>query len=295
MNSIKTFVLLLALTVLFLFIGQSIGGRDGLVSAFIFVGIMNFIAYWFSDKIVLAMYGAKEVKPEQSPELFSIVDSLTKSANLPMPKVYIIPIETPNAFATGRDPKHAAVAVTEGILRLLSREELSGVLAHELSHVKNRDTLIQVVAATIAGAIMMLARIAQYAAIFGGGGDRRDRDNNGGGLGLLLVAIIAPLAAIIIQMAISRTREYHADAGGAKICGKPLSLAQALKKLEEYGKRIPMLNSNPSTAHLFIVNPLSGKAFLNLFSTHPPISERVRRLENIATEISGYKIPKIIY
>lgn len=292
MNRFKTFMLLFALTLLFMAIGQWLGGYQGLITAFLFAGIMNFVAFWFSDKIVLAMYGAKEIKREENPQLYEIVETLTRNAKLPMPKIYRMAIETPNAFATGRDPAHAAVAVTDGIVKALSRDELAGVIAHELSHIKNRDTLISVIAATIAGAIMMIANMARWAAIFGG---RSDDDDNGGAIGFLLMVIVAPLAAMLIQMAISRTREYQADASGADISGKPLALAGALRKLEEYSKRVPFFGANPSTSHLFIVNPLRGGGVIGLFSTHPPITERIKRLEQIAQEKSPYKVPKIIY
>ncbi len=285
---------MLGLTLLFLFIGQSIGGRQGLISAFLFAIVMNFITYWFSDKIVLMMYGGRQVSREQMPEVYALLEELTAEAKLPMPKVYLLPMEIPNAFATGRDPSHASVAVTKGTLELLDREELKGVLAHELSHIKNRDILIATIAATIAGAIMMLARMAQYATIFAGG-NRDDREGGSNPLGLLLLTILAPLAAIIIQMAISRTREYQADQTGGKISRNPLSLARALEKLDSYTRKIPLVNANPTMAHLFIVNPLRGGGIFTLFSTHPPIKERIKRLEKLAQEMSGYKIPKIIY
>jgi heat shock protein HtpX len=240
------------------------------------------------------MYGGRQVSREQMPEVYALLEELTTEAKLPMPKVYLLPMEIPNAFATGRNPSHASVAVTKGILELLDRGELKGVLAHELSHIKNRDILIATIAATIAGAIMMLARMAQYAAIFAGR-DRDDREGGGNPLGLLFLTILAPLAAIIIQMAISRTREYQADQSGGKISRNPLSLARALEKLDSYTRKMPLVNANPTTAHLFIVNPLRGGGIFTLFSTHPPIKERVKRLEELAQEMSGYKIPKIIY
>lgn len=280
----KTFLLMLGLTLLFLFIGQSIGGKQGLVTAFIFALGMNFITYWFSDKIVLMMYGGRQVTREQLPEVYALLDELTVSAGIPMPKVYLLPLAAPNAFATGRNPSHASVAVTKGILEILDREELKGVLAHELGHVKNRDILIATVAATIAGTIMMLARMAQYAAFFGGR-NRDDREGGGNVLALLFLTIIAPLAAIIIQMAISRTREYQADQTGGRISHNPLSLARALEKLDVYARKIPLVNAQPTTAHLFIVNPLRGGGILTLFSTHPPIKERINRLEKLAQEI----------
>lgn len=280
MNSLKTVILLGLLTGLLMFLGGLFGGKSGVTIAFLFAVVMNFGAYWFSDKIVLSMYHAKEVTENEAPWLYNLVRNLTMRANLPMPRVYIIPSETPNAFATGRNEKHAAVAVTEGILRLLDREELEGVLAHELTHIKNRDILISSIAATIAGAIMMLANMAQWAAIFGGTRSDDDEGGAGGIIGLLVMAILAPIAATLIQMAISRSREYMADEGGAKISGKPYALANALEKLAR-GKEIMPMDANPSTAHMFIVNPLSGRALMNLFSTHPPIEERIARLRQM--------------
>ncbi len=277
MNTFKTTMLLALLTVLLVFAGGAIGGQSGMLIALLMAGVMNFVSYWFSDRIVLAMYGAKEVTEAESPEFYGIVRQLAERAGLPMPRVYVIPSDTPNAFATGRNPKHAAVAATSGIMRILSREELMGVMAHELAHVKHRDILISTIAATVAGAITYLAHMAQWAAIFGGG---RDRDDEGGGmLGMLVMAIVAPLAALLIQMAISRSREYVADTGGAEISGNPLYLAGALKKLEIANQRLPMEQATPATAHMFIVNPLTGGGLKSLFSTHPPIEERVRRLE----------------
>lgn len=276
MNTLRTTVLLGALTGMLLLIGGLIGGKGGVVIAFVFALIMNFGAYWFSDRIVLSMYSAQEVTEDQAPELYAMVKSLALRAGLPMPRVYIIPEETPNAFATGRNEKHAVVAVTEGILRILNRDELEGVLAHELTHIKNKDILVGSIAATLAGAVVMLANMAQWAAIFGGAS--RDDDEGGGGvIGLILMAILAPIAATIIQMAISRSREYMADEGGARISGKPYGLAGALEKLSRASQVMPM-DANPSSAHLFIVNPLSGRALMNLFSTHPPIEERIARL-----------------
>jgi heat shock protein HtpX len=278
-NTFKTTILLGALTGLLMLIGGYFGGRGGVFIAFIFAIVMNFGAYWFSDKLILKMYNAQEVTETQARELYAMVRGLAMRASLPMPKVYIIPEETPNAFATGRDEEHAVVAVTEGILRILSPDELEGVLAHELTHIKNRDMLIGSIAATLAGAIMMLANMAQWAAIFGG--VSRDDDEGGGGIiGLILMAILAPLAATLIQMAISRSREYLADEGGAKVSGKPYGLASALEKLGRASHAVPM-DANPSTAHMFIVNPLSGRALMNLFSTHPPIEERVSRLRGM--------------
>lgn len=278
MNSLKTAVLLGALTGLLVLIGGYVGGQNGMLIAFLFAMGMNFFSYWFSDKIVLRMYRAQEVTPQQAPELHRMVQDLAMKAGLPMPRVYIIPGDTPNAFATGRNEKHAVVAVTEGILRILSREELEGVIGHELSHIKNRDILIGSIAATIAGAITMLANMAQWAAIFGGA--RGDDDEGGGMIGMLAMAILAPVAAMLIQMAISRSREYLADDGGARVSGKPWALASALEKLQAASRAIPM-NANPSTAHIFTVSPLSGRSFASLFSTHPPIEERIARLRSM--------------
>ena len=279
MNTIKTGLLLGALTGLLMLIGGWFGGQNGVVIAFFFAVVMNFGSYWFSDKIVLAMYHARAVSEGEAPELYAMVKDLALRASMPMPRVYIIPEETPNAFATGRNENHAVVAVTEGILRILGRDELEGVIAHELTHIRNRDILIGSIAATLAGAIVMLAHMAQWAAMFGGG---RDDDEGGGSniVGLILMAILAPIAATLIQMAISRSREYLADAGGAKISGKPYGLAGALEKLSRASQAIPM-NANPSTAHMFIVNPLTGRSLMNLFSTHPPIEERIARLRSM--------------
>ncbi|MEI6609589.1 MAG: zinc metalloprotease HtpX [Deltaproteobacteria bacterium] len=279
-NTVKTALLLGALTGLLMLVGGLIGGKGGVYIAFIFAVILNFGSYWFSDKLVLKMYKAQEVSESSAPDLHAIVRNLAMKASLPMPRVFIIPEETPNAFATGRNENHAVVAVTEGIMRILSKEELEGVIAHELSHIKNKDMLISSIAATIAGAISMLATMAQWAAIFGGG--RSSDDDNGGGgiIGLIAMAIFAPLAAAVIQMAISRSREYLADAGGASITKNPYGLASALEKLTKASQIIPM-DAKPSTAHLFIVNPLSGKAFMNLFSTHPPLEERIARLRSM--------------
>jgi heat shock protein HtpX len=278
-NTIKTALLLGALTGLLMLIGGLIGGKGGVYIAFIFAVILNFGSYWFSDKIVLKMYKAQEVSESSAPDLYHIVRNLAMRANLPMPRVFIIPEETPNAFATGRNEKHAVVAVTEGIMKILTKEEMEGVIAHELSHIKNKDMLISSIAATIAGAISMLATMAQWAAIFGGGRNS-DEDSGGGIIGLIAMAIFAPLAAAVIQMAISRSREYLADAGGATITKNPYGLASALEKLTQASQVIPM-DAKPSTAHLFIVNPLSGKAFMNLFSTHPPLEERIARLRSM--------------
>jgi len=278
MNTLKTGLLLGALTGLFMLIGGLFGGQQGVVIAFLFAVVMNFGSYWFSDRLVLRMYKAQPVSEEQAPELHAMVKNLALKASLPMPSVYIVPGDTPNAFATGRDENHAVVAVTEGLLRILSRDELEGVIPHELSHIKNRDMLVGSIAATLAGAIVMLANMAQWAALFGGG---RDEEEGGSGiLGLILMAILAPLAAMIIQMSISRSREYLADEGGARVSGKPYSLAGALEKLSRASRAIPM-EANPSTAHLFIVNPLTGRSLMNLFSTHPPIEERIARLRSM--------------
>jgi len=279
MNTLKTGLLLGALTGLLMLIGGFFGGQHGVVLAFIFAMILNFGSYWFSDRIVLSMYHAQPVTEAEAPELYNVVRQLALKASLPMPRVYVIPEDTPNAFATGRDERHAVVAVTAGILRILNRDELEGVLSHELTHIKHRDILIGSIAATLAGAIVMLANMAQWAAMFGGGS--RDDDEGGGGIvGLILMAILAPIGATIIQMAISRSREYLADDGGAKISGKPYGLASALEKLARASQAIPM-DANPSTAHMFIVNPLTGRSLLNLFSTHPPIEERIARLRSM--------------
>jgi heat shock protein HtpX len=278
MNSLKTALLLGALTGLLILIGGYFGGKQGMVIAFVFAMVMNLGSYWFSDKIVLRMYRAQEVTEQQAPELYRIVQDLSMKAGLPMPKVYIVPSDTPNAFATGRNEKHAVVAVTEGILKMLNRDELEGVLSHELSHIKNKDILIGAIAATIAGAITMLANMAQWAAIFGG--SRGSDEEGGSGIGLIFMAILAPIAAMIIQMAISRSREYLADDGGARVSGKPYGLASALEKLARGSVAIPM-DANPSTAHIFTVSPLSGRSFMTLFSTHPPIEERIARLRQM--------------
>ncbi len=276
-NSFRTALLLGLLTGIILGIGQLFGGSQGLVIAFVFAALMNFGSYWFSDKIVLAMYQAREVGMDDAPEFYRIVQNLTLRAQLPMPRLYVIPSDSPNAFATGRDPQHAAVAVTEGILRIMNREELEGVIAHELSHVKNRDILIGSVAATLAGVIMMLANMARWAAIFGVGRSDRDDEGGGGVLGLILMSVLAPIAAVMIQMAISRSREFLADATGAKIAGNPLGLASALAKLARASEMVP-LEARPETAHMFIVSPLTGGSFMSLFSTHPPVEERIARL-----------------
>ena len=281
MNQFKTFFLMLVLTVLFILVGTAIGGKSGAIYAFIFAALMNFFSYWFSHKIVLRMYGAKEVSQSEAPELYGIVAELTSKASLPMPKVYMMENDTPNAFATGRNPEHAAVAVTTGILRILSRDELMGVIGHELSHILHRDILISTIAATMAGAISILASMARWGAMFGGFRSDDEEGGRGGNiLVVLLVSIFASIAAMLIQLAISRSREYMADEGGAHL-SHPLSLAKALGKLEVAAQRIPM-EANPSTAHMFIVNPLRGGGVLSLFSTHPPIEERIARLEEMA-------------
>ena len=280
MNALKTGILLAALTMLIVWVGGHFGGTSGMIWAFGFALIMNTVSYWYSDKIVLAMYRAQPIGEADSPGLYSMVRGLTAEAGIPMPKLYIVPGQMPNAFATGRNPHNAAVAVTEGLMRILDRNEVEGVIAHELAHVKNRDILISTIAATLAGAIMMFSYIARWGMILGGyGGSRSGRD--GGGFGFLIAMIVAPIAALMIQMAISRSREYQADATGAGISGKPLGLANALVKLESASKQVPS-QANPSTAHMFIVNPLHGGGLMSLFSTHPPIPERVKRLEAIA-------------
>jgi len=270
MNNLKTFLLLTLLTLLAIGVGDYFGGQNGMVLGFLFAGITNFVAYFFSDKIALAMYRAQPVTREDLPRIYSVVERLTQKTNLPMPKLYVIPTDSPNAFATGRNPRHASVAVTEGILRLLTDDELEGVLAHELGHVRNRDILTSSIAATLAGAITMLARMGMW---FGLGGDRDDRDRGGG----ILMLILAPFAAMLIQLWVSRTREYEADATGAGITHNPEALARALQKLDAYSRRVPMVAS-PSTAHLFIIQPLTAASVGNLFSTHPPIAKRIERL-----------------
>ncbi len=276
-NISKTGFLLIVLTLILIYLGKLIGGGMGMQMALGLAIIMNLVTYWFSDKIVLAMYRAKQVGQTEVPELYRTVADLAQQANLPMPKLYIMDTPTPNAFATGRNPHHAAVAVTEGILHLLNKEELKGVLAHELAHVKNRDILISSIVAVIAGTISMIADMARWASIFGG---FRDEDNRSNPIAFLAMAIIAPLAAFMIQMAISRTREYEADSSGAQICGNPMVLANALRKLHKGVQQIPMA-VNPSTAHMFIVSPLTGGGLLTLFSTHPPIEKRIERLERM--------------
>jgi heat shock protein HtpX len=278
MNTIKTMALMVGLTVLLVAVG-GLWGRNGMMLFFVIAMVMNLVNYWFSDKIVLAMYGAKEVTDKEAPVLYSVTRELASRGQMPMPKVYLIPSGGLNAFATGRNPKHAAVAATEGLVQALSREELTGVMAHELSHVQNRDILIGTIAAAIAGAISMIANIAQWGMIFGGFGGRRD-DDRGGGLGALLMIIVAPIAALLIQMAISRSREYQADASGARLCGNPRALASALRKLQMGTVRAPM-QASPATAHMFIVNPLRGGGITSWFSTHPPMEDRIARLESM--------------
>ncbi len=276
-NWLKTTVLLAVLTGLLLWIGEMLGGQQGMVMALLFAGVMNFVAYFFSDKIALAMHHAQPVDEAQAPDLYAVVAELAQRARIPMPRLYLIPEAQPNAFATGRNPQHAAVAVTEGLLRTMDREELKGVLAHELTHVLHRDILISSIAATIAGALAMLARMAGFAMMFAGrGGDRNDR---GGGLGGLFFIIVAPIAAILIQLAISRSREFAADEGGAKLTGSPMGLASALRKLGAYTQRIPMQTAQPTTAHMMIANPFSGGGITSLFATHPPMEKRIARLE----------------
>lgn len=274
-NQVKTTILLAVLTAFIVWVGQFFGGRQGMIIALVFAAGMNFFSYWFSDKLVLKMYRAQEVTREKAPELFDMVSQLARNAGLPMPKIYIIPSEAPNAFATGRNPQNAVVAVTDGLIRLMNRQEIMGVLAHELAHIKNKDILIGSIAATLAGAIMILANMARWSMIFGGG--RNDDEGGGGIVGLIAMSILAPLAAVIIQTAISRSREYMADASGARICGNPEWLASALEKLGYHSGRLPM-NANPSTAHMLIVNPLSGRKLTQLFSTHPPLEDRIARL-----------------
>ncbi|MBI5524019.1 MAG: zinc metalloprotease HtpX [Desulfarculus sp.] len=290
MNQTKTVLLLGALTGLLVLLGGVIGGRGGMMIALVLAVAMNFFSYWYSDKIVLAMYQAQPVDEYQAPGLYNMVRELAATAGLPVPRVYIIEDETPNAFATGRDPEHAVVAVTSGIMRILNPRELRGVLAHELAHVKDRDILIGSVAATLAGAVMVLANLARFGAIFGGGRD--DEEGGGGGmLGMILMSILAPVGAFLIQMAVSRGREYLADQEGAAMARDPEALAAALGKLEQANQAQPMLQAQPQTAHMFIVNPLSGSSFASLFSTHPPIAERMARLRAMAGQ--GYAQPYV--
>jgi heat shock protein HtpX len=276
-NIFKTGLLLAVLTAMLVLIGGAIGGQQGMVIAFVIALAMNFLSYWFSDKMVLAAYGAQPIDEAAAPRVYAIVRRLATRAGIPMPRVYLVPSETPNAFATGRNPQHAVVAVTEGIMRILDEEELEGVLAHELSHVKNRDVLISTIAATLAGAITYLAHMAQWAAMFGG----RSRDDEEGGsnpIAMILLAILAPIAALLVQMAVSRSREFQADATGAQVAGRSWGLAKALEKLQMANQAMPMADATPATAHLFIVNPLSGQTLMRLFSTHPPLEERIARL-----------------
>jgi len=282
-NILKTTFLLSLLTILLVIMGGAVGGKGGMMVAFLIAAAMNFGSYWFSDKIVLKMYNAQEITREVHPSFYGMIERLAAQAGLPMPKVYIIPDDSPNAFATGRNPDHAAVAATQGIRRILTSDELEGVMAHELAHVKNRDILISTIAATFAGAISMIGNMLQWGAMFGAG---RSDDDEGGGIGgmvgSLAMAIIAPIAAMLIQMAVSRSREYMADASGAEICGRPLALAGALSKLHNASQAIPMLDAKPATAHMFIVNPLTGGGMMSLFSTHPPMEERIARLQSMA-------------
>ena len=273
MNTAKTAFLMIVLTALFIGIGYAVGGESGMIIAFVLAFLMNVFSYWFSDKIVLAMYRAKEINEAAAPGLYRSVRRLTERAGLPMPRVYIIPQAAPNAFATGRNPHHAAVAVTQGLLETLNDQELEGVIAHELAHVGNRDILIGTIAATLAGAIMILSRLAMFAGMFFGGG----RDRRGGGIGIIFVAIFGTIAAVLIQMAISRSREYQADASAAKLTGNPRGLARALEALQRSSQRVP-LKADPATSHMFIVSPFTRKGIVGLFSTHPPVEERIKRL-----------------
>jgi len=284
-NAFKTAFLLTALTLVLMFVGRFFGGQNGMLLALIFAAVMNFVSYFYSDKIALAMYRAQPVTREQLPRAYAAVERLTQKIGIPMPKIYVIPSESPNAFATGRNPQHASVAVTHGILGLLNDEELEGVLAHELGHVNNRDILISSVAATLAGAITMLASMGKWAMIFGGYGRSERDDRGGGGLAGLIMLFVAPIAASLIQLAVSRSREYQADATGAHFTGNPYALASALQKLDTYSRRVPMLAS-ASTAHLFIIAPLLGISFGGLFSTHPPIAKRIERLTGRPAEFT---------
>jgi heat shock protein HtpX len=282
-NMVKTTLLLAALTALVVWIGQVLGGSQGALLAFVVAAVMNVGSYWFSDRVVIRAYGGQEIRQQDDPELYAIVEGLARQNQMPMPRLYLIPSDSPNAFATGRNPEHAAVAVTAGIRRLLTRRELEGVLAHELAHVTNRDILISSIAATLAGAIMTLSRIAQWGMMFGGG--RRDeREGGGGALGLVVTMIIAPLAAMLIQMAISRSREFQADDTGARLVRDPEALASALRKIAGGAAQVP-LDASPQTAHMFIINPLRASVFQNLFSTHPPLEQRLERLQQVAVEL----------
>ena len=277
-NALKTTFLLTLLTLGLVFVGGHFAGRQGLIFGFVIAAGMNFFSYFYSDKLALRMYRAQPTTREQLPRVYQVVEQMTQRLGLPMPKIYVIPMSSPNAFATGRNPQHASVAVTEGILQLLNDEELAGVLAHELGHVQNRDILTSSIAATLAGAITMIARMGYWAALFGGYGDRRGNNRGGGGISALFMLILAPIAAMLIQLAVSRSREYEADATGAKITGNPYALASALEKLEAYSKSVPM-TASPASAHLFIIAPLlGGGGFGNLFSTHPPTAKRIERL-----------------
>lgn len=278
MNTLKTVFLMTLMMVLFIFVGNLLGGRSGMTVAFMFALAMNFGAYWFSDKVVLAMYKAKEVNGDSAPKLYGLVQELSQRASLPMPRVYVIENPTPNAFATGRDPKHAAVAVTTGILKILNTEELAGVIGHELAHVKHRDILIGTIAATFVGTITFVAQMASWAMMFG----RGNSDDDDSGLASLFLMIVAPIAATLLQLAISRSREYVADEGGAEISGVPLALASALEKLSMQNQAHPIMDAKPATAHMFIVNPLRGGGLMKLFSTHPSMEERVSRLRQLA-------------
>jgi heat shock protein HtpX len=274
-NVFKTAILLALLTAMLVLLGGAVGGRQGMLVAFFIALVMNFVSYWWSDKIVLRMYGAQEISEAQAPGLYAMVHRLASKAGIPMPRVYLIPSDQPNAFATGRNPEHAVVAVTEGIMRILDDDELEGVLAHEISHVTNRDVLIGTIAATLAGAITYLAHMAQFAAFFGGG--RRDDDDAPSPIVMILMAVVAPLAAMLVQLAVSRSREFGADASGARLAGRTWGLSKALEKLDMAAQQVPM-QANPATAHMFIVNPLTGASFSRLFSTHPPTEERIARL-----------------
>jgi heat shock protein HtpX len=278
MNTLKTTLLLTSLTLFLLFLGQYFGGRNGMIIALAIAVAMNFFSYFYSDKLALSVYRAQPATREQLPRVYSVVEQMTQRIGIPMPRIYVIPSDSPNAFATGRNPQHASVAVTQGILNLLNDEELAGVLAHELGHVRNRDILISSIAATLAGAITILAQTGRFAMIFGGFGGGDSRDRNGGGITALFMLILAPIAAALVQLAVSRSREYEADATGAHMTGNPYALASALEKLDAYSKRLPM-GATPSTAHMFIVQPLlSTGSFAELFSTHPPIAKRIERL-----------------
>lgn len=295
MNAVKTFLLLAVLTALFVLVGQQLAGNDGMLIALMFAAVMNFFSWWFSDKLILAITGARPAATGDLANVRRILSGLAISGNMPLPKLYVMETPMPNAFATGRNPSHAAVAVTRGVVSLLSDEELKGVIAHELAHIRNRDTLISTVAATVAGAIFMLARMAQWAMMFGGrGGGRNTR--RGGGAEMMIMALFAPLAAMLIQMAISRSREFSADKSGAALSGDPMALASALRKLAA-GIRLNFVEPNPVTNHLYIVHPFGGKSAFALFSTHPPVEERIRRLEAMASKAAEakYSVPRIIH